>query len=176
RIYRVRAGDTLSTIAARHGTSTAVLARLNRDRIEHPSMIEPGQEILVPVPQRPKPASARRAPARSAPRRPAAARAPARTPAPPRESSRVHRVQRGETLALIARRYGTTVEILMRLNRDRIEHPSMIQVGQSIRVPAPKAAQRVSRPAAKPPATRRQGPSPPAAKEEVPKLPAPASR
>lgn len=176
RIYRVRAGDTLSTIAARHGTSTAVLARLNRDRIEHPSMIEPGQEILVPVLQRPRPASARRAPARSAPRRPAAARAPARTPAPPREPSRVHRVQRGETLALIARRYGTTVEILMRLNRDQIEHPSMIQVGQSIRVPAPKAAQRVSRPAAKPPATRRQGPSPPAAKEEAPKPPAPASR
>lgn len=148
RPYRVRPGDTLASIAARHGTSVAMLARLNRDRIEHPSLIEPGQEILLPPGAKPagartapakrapsKPAPAKAAPAKPAPRAPAPA-AEAKPPAPPRDPYSVHRVQPGETLARIARQYRTSVENLMRLNRDRIEHPSAIQAGQLLRVPA----------------------------------------
>ncbi|OGL59852.1 MAG: hypothetical protein A3I72_14350 [Candidatus Tectomicrobia bacterium RIFCSPLOWO2_02_FULL_70_19] len=169
RTYRVRAGDTLSTIAARHGTSLAVLARMNRERIEHPSLIEPGQEILVPAPPRARATNDRRPPAKSTASRPSSAQAPRRTPAPPREPFRIHRVQRGETLARIAKRYGTTVATLVRLNRDRIEHPSLIQAGQSIRVPAPRAARSAPKPAAKAPP--KPGPSP---REVSPKPPAPA--
>lgn len=46
RTYRVRAGDTLSTIAARFGTSVKALAELNR--IADPSLIRVGQLLLIP--------------------------------------------------------------------------------------------------------------------------------
>ncbi|PZA07603.1 MULTISPECIES: C40 family peptidase [unclassified Meiothermus] len=47
-----------------------------------------------------------------------------------------HTVQRGETLFSIARRYGTTVETLMRLNG--LSRPNL-EVGQVLRLPAPAA-------------------------------------
>lgn len=45
--YRIRYGDTLSGIARRYGTSTAVLAQLNG--IQNPNRIYAGQVIRVPV-------------------------------------------------------------------------------------------------------------------------------
>ena len=45
--YRIRYGDTLSGIAKRYGTSTAVLAQLNG--IQNPNRIYAGQVIRVPV-------------------------------------------------------------------------------------------------------------------------------
>lgn len=47
----------------------------------------------------------------------------------------IYTVRRGDTLSAIARRYGTTVAVLMRLNR--IQNPNRIYVGQRLRVPAP---------------------------------------
>lgn len=44
--YRIRAGESLGVIAARRGTSSAVLAR--RNRISDPSLIRVGQVIRVP--------------------------------------------------------------------------------------------------------------------------------
>ncbi len=46
RTYRVRAGDTLSTIAARFGTTVKALADLNG--IADPSLIRVGQLLLIP--------------------------------------------------------------------------------------------------------------------------------
>ncbi|MDO4548475.1 MAG: LysM peptidoglycan-binding domain-containing protein [Clostridia bacterium] len=45
-----------------------------------------------------------------------------------------HTIARGETLTSIARRYGTTVQELVRLNR--ITNPDLIYAGETIRVPA----------------------------------------
>lgn len=44
--YTVRSGDTLSSIAARHGTSVAALAK--RNRIGDPNLIVAGQKLRVP--------------------------------------------------------------------------------------------------------------------------------
>jgi len=44
--YRVKSGDTLSSIAARLGTTVRVLKRLND--ISDPSLIRPGQVLVVP--------------------------------------------------------------------------------------------------------------------------------
>lgn len=49
-------------------------------------------------------------------------------------SNRVHVVQRGETLAAIARQYNTTVEALMQLNT--IVNPNYIYAGQQLIIPA----------------------------------------
>jgi nucleoid-associated protein YgaU len=43
--YVVRAGDTLSAIAMRHGTNWQALWALNRDRIADPDLIYPGQVL-----------------------------------------------------------------------------------------------------------------------------------
>jgi murein DD-endopeptidase MepM/ murein hydrolase activator NlpD len=45
-IYRVRRGDTLAAIAARHGVSIAELARANR--LRDPNCILEGQELRIP--------------------------------------------------------------------------------------------------------------------------------
>lgn len=44
--YTVRAGDTLSGIAARHGTSSGAIARANG--IANPDLIRPGQTLSIP--------------------------------------------------------------------------------------------------------------------------------
>ena len=51
-----------------------------------------------------------------------------------------HRVGRGENLGYIARRYKTSVAILLRLNN--IHNPRSLRVGQTLKVPLPRAAQR----------------------------------
>jgi peptidoglycan endopeptidase LytE len=46
--YVVRSGDTLHKIAKRHGVSTSQLLRANRDVIDDPSLIYPGQRLTLP--------------------------------------------------------------------------------------------------------------------------------
>jgi LysM repeat protein len=53
-----------------------------------------------------------------------------------RITTEVYIVKRGDTLGTIARRYNTTVAVLLRLN-PQIRNPNRIFVGQRIRVPAP---------------------------------------
>ncbi|MFQ5918344.1 MAG: LysM peptidoglycan-binding domain-containing protein, partial [Candidatus Binatia bacterium] len=48
---------------------------------------------------------------------------------------RQHRVRRGETLSIIAQRYGTTVPVLMEMNQ--LNNPHRIQAGIRITVPVP---------------------------------------
>jgi serine-type D-Ala-D-Ala carboxypeptidase/endopeptidase (penicillin-binding protein 4) len=79
--------------------------------------------------RRPEPSGPERA-------RPAAAPpVPSASPAPPAvaPATRTHRVARGETLDGIARRYGTTVADLQRLNPG--VQPRRLQIGQTLRVP-----------------------------------------
>jgi murein DD-endopeptidase MepM/ murein hydrolase activator NlpD len=59
-----------------------------------------------------------------------------------------HRVQPGETLALIARRYGTDFQTLARLNG--LKPPYTIYPGQSLRLPGGEAAGAAGLPAAPP--------------------------
>lgn len=85
--YTVRAGDTLSGIAVRYGTTVRYLASVNG--IANPRLIRTGRHLLVPcryVPPRPP------CPACS------------------------YRVRFGDTLSGIARRYGTSVAWLASVN------------------------------------------------------------
>jgi LysM repeat protein len=59
--------------------------------------------------------------------------APAAAPTPPPAAPRTHRVSSGETLDGIARRYGTSVAELQRLNPG--VNPRRLQIGQAITVP-----------------------------------------
>ncbi len=113
----VGSGDTLSAIAAAHGTTVARLASLNH--IADPNRIYVGQHLrLVPRGTTATPSTA-----------PAAAAKP---------TVRVHVVRVGEHLTGIARHYHTTVAAIARLNR--IANPSFIRVGQRLQIPGAVAA------------------------------------
>jgi LysM repeat protein len=105
--YRVRPGDTLGGIAARHGTTVSALARANG--IRNPALIRIGMRLAVPGGG------------------PGSASAPA-------AAGGTHRVRPGETLGGIAASYGTTVSTLAALNG--ISDPSRIVAGGVLRVPA----------------------------------------
>ncbi len=100
RVHRVRRGQNLSTIARRYGTSVGKIKRLNGLRS---SRIYVGQRLKVK-------GRARRSVASS-------------------KYKQYHRVRRGENLTRIARKYGTTVAKLKRLNGMR---KGRIYVGQKL--------------------------------------------
>ena len=102
-VHIVRRGESLGRIARRYKTTVAALTRLNN--IRKPSLIRVGQKIRV------------------------AGRA---NEAAPRTYVK-HKVRRGQTLGSIARRYGTSVATLKRLNG--VRNVRLLQIGQVLRVP-----------------------------------------
>ena len=95
--YTVQAGDSLSAIAARFGTTVAELVSLNN--ISDPNLIYVGQVLKIPSSG---------------------------------NSSRTYTVQAGDTLSYIAAKFGTTVANLVTLNN--ISDPNLIYVGQVLYV------------------------------------------
>jgi len=102
----VRRGETLSQIAARYGTTVGTLVRLNG--LPNSNFIWWGQRLRLP-----------------------GGSSSSTAPAPSR-SSGIHVVQRGETLARIAARYGTTVWALTQANG--LSNPNHIYIGQRLRI------------------------------------------
>jgi membrane-bound lytic murein transglycosylase D len=90
-VYRVRRGDTLSGIAARHGTTALALARANRRSLR--SVIRPGDRLVIP-----------------------GAGGTSRARLGRGGDRQVHRVRWGETLWELARRYNVSIGELRRAN------------------------------------------------------------
>jgi LysM repeat protein len=109
--YTVRAGDTLSSIAARFGTTYQQLAKING--IANPNLIHVGQVIRLT-------GSA-----------PAAA-------AKPVSGMSTYTVRSGDTLSGIAAKYHTTYQELARING--ISNPNLIHVGQVLKISGGAAA------------------------------------
>ncbi len=103
--YTVVKGDTLSKIGAKLGVDWKKLAQMNN--IASPYIIYVGQVLRVnsttPV---------------------------INTPA---ASTKTYTVKRGDTLSLIAGRYGTTYQKLAQINN--ISNPNLIRVGQVLKLP-----------------------------------------
>ncbi len=109
--YRVRAGDTLSTIAAKFGSSIGALQRANR--LSSPHRIRIGQRLLVPP-------------------RSGSGAAPVLAAANAGAAPAVHVVRRGETLSRIAARYGSSVSALKA--RNGLSSAHRIYVGQKLSI------------------------------------------
>jgi len=111
--YLVYRGDTLKSLALRFGTSVDTLVSLNS--ILNVNLIYEGQRLVVPsgraVPGTPPPST------------------------PPPAGGQVYFVQRGDTLRIIAERFNTTVETILKVN-PQIYNANVIYTGQSITLPA----------------------------------------
>ena len=106
----VRPGENLTGLAVSYGTSVAAIVRANG--LANPNWIEIGQQLRIQV----------------------AASASAGRPGSSASRTSQYVVRAGETLTGIARRHGTTVEALVRLNH--LDRSNFIWVGQRIVVPA----------------------------------------
>jgi membrane-bound lytic murein transglycosylase D len=107
--YRVRRGDTLSGIAARHGVSATALARANGLSLR--STIHPGDRLVIPRP----------------------ASRGVRTVARRTSSGQIHKVRRGDTLWELARYYGVSVSDLRRANPYLARRP--LRAGDRLVIP-----------------------------------------
>jgi membrane-bound lytic murein transglycosylase D len=140
--YVVQRGDTLSTIARRHGVRMSDLVALNGLASRH--RIRVGQKLKLP-------SDAERSstrPAAYSPPATATARAPAKTtarpakatPAPASPEGGHYTVQRGDNLTRIAERFGLSVADLVAMNdlesRHRIHPGQRLRVSQDARVVA----------------------------------------
>ncbi|MBN1309791.1 MAG: LysM peptidoglycan-binding domain-containing protein [Anaerolineae bacterium] len=111
--YTVVAGDTLSQIARRFGTTVATLAQLNG--LSNVDLLFIGQVLVVP----------------SQGGQPAATTAPPSTETPPTSTpveTITYTVQQGDTLSRIALRFDTTYQAIALLNN--LPNPDVIYPGQ----------------------------------------------
>lgn len=126
--YAVQQGDTLVSIAARFGVTVEALRQANALTSD---MLQIGQILVIPA-----------SPPAAAP----GSEAPAATPTAALVTiAQPYTVQRGDTLNLIAQRWGVSVETLLAYNPG--VRPEALAVGQTIYVPV----QVTATPAAPPP-------------------------
>jgi LysM repeat protein len=102
----VKPGENLTQIARYYGVT--VQSIVNANNLWNPNVIYVGQRLRIPVPCEPP---------------------------PPTGCTTTYVVKRGEYLKLIAARYGTTINAIVRLNN--IKNPNLIYPGQRLKVPVP---------------------------------------
>jgi LysM repeat protein len=120
----VQPGDTLSAIARANKTTVAALMKANPGLV--PEKLRPGQKIRLSANAAGNVSNAPVASTEGTRPQPAAPPAVPSTPGS-------YVVQSGDTMHSIARRSGTTVDTLCRLNG--IANPSTIQIGMKLKLP-----------------------------------------
>ena len=153
--YAVKSGDTLGSIARKHGTTVSALRAANNLSGD---ALRVGQKLVIPGNATPLSSGASAAPAASA--------------SAPRAGSGTYTVASGDTLGSIARKHGVKTGDLATLNT--ITDPAKLRVGQVLRLPAgakASAPAAASRPAPAAPVAPAPAPAPapvPAAPEASP--------
>ncbi len=136
--YTVKSGETLSEIADRFNTTTARLIQINA--IRDPDLVMSGTRLQVPMPAQSSTSAAASAPAVN-------------------RNASEHVVQPGESLSLIAERYGTSVSRLVALNQ--LTDPGLVMAGTRLKLrgtppPAAQPKPPAPTPAASPAAATQQ--------------------
>src|SRR5687767_2436617 len=123
---QIRSGDTLSGLAARHGTSVSALLRAN-PQIHNPNLIHAGQQLRLP------------------------GEGDSFQPSAPASSGgQRYTVRAGDSLSAIGSRFGVSYQSIAQANG--ISNPNRIYAGQQLvipgaRTPAPAPAPAPSNPA-----------------------------
>lgn len=118
RVYNVRPGDNLLTIAKTFGVTAAELKAANGLTSD---TIHPGQVLNLPT-------------GRSADTVASSPRSTA--PVEQKPQVKIYTVKSGDRLVFIAKKFGVTQEDLVALNK--IKDPSKLQIGQTLKVPVKK--------------------------------------
>jgi LysM repeat protein len=129
--YTIRSGDTLSSIAARHGTTVTAVVRANG--LTNANHIYPGQRLIIPGG--------------------VGSSAGSSAGSSSSGGGQLYTVQRGDTLASIAYRYGTTAWAIASANG--LANANYIYAGQRLRIPAAGSTASAPAPAAATGAARR---------------------
>ncbi|MBX3041080.1 MAG: LysM peptidoglycan-binding domain-containing protein [Bdellovibrionaceae bacterium] len=146
QIYRVRSGDNLSSIARRFRTTVAYIRDVND--LSRGKALKVGQKLYVPDRS---PVSGRRTVARASTSTGSVSAAP--KVAVSGQAGKFHVVQSGDNLYTIARRYGTTIQELSRLNN--LRRGRVLKVGMRLRLPTEDGAASESKSASTVRSTRR---------------------
>ncbi len=125
-VYRVKRGDTLGKIASRFGVTVRQIKKRNKLRS---NTIYPGQRLVIPTKSKRERKSKTKV------------------------KLITYRVKRGDTLGKIAKRFGTTVRELKRINR---LGGSKVFVGQRLKVPVKVKVREVKKERGAPPSTSSQ--------------------
>lgn len=130
--YSVRKGDTLSKIARKYAISVHELAAANG--VSDTATLKIKQQLTVPASKKADAASAEK-PAIAAGAQPSSKTS---------KETVTHTVKAGESPTSIAKRYGVSVESLMRANH--ISDPRKMRVNQKLIIPSSKVAQKIPTP------------------------------
>jgi len=117
--YTVKAGDTVSHLATKYGTTVSAIVAANG--LDSRAMIRIGQTLRIPT-------------ASTAAATPAA---PSTTSAP-KPTTASYTVKAGDTVSHLATRYGTTVSAIVAANG--LDSRAMIRIGQTLRIPTASTA------------------------------------
>lgn len=127
-VYVVQQGDTLAAIAERFGVTVEALRAANNLNSD---ALQVDQQLLIPLTPTPETQSDETAVAATA--TPEATPTPVPPTATPTPAVRTYIVQQGDTLYLIAQRFGVTIDEIVRLNPNI--NPDSLQVGQELIIP-----------------------------------------
>ncbi len=127
RIHRVVKGDTLAKIAKANGVTAAALAKANGVQ---GTMIKLGQKLKIPE----SAGAGTVAVAASRPAKAVAAAAAKQDSSP----AGTYTVAAGDTLAKIAKKFGTKADTLAKLNS--IQDPKKLKIGMKLQVPGEASA------------------------------------
>lgn len=150
-VYTVKAGDQLFAVSRRYNVRMAAITKANPGL--NPDRIRPGQKIVIPGVS--EAAVAHAAPAKDAKVLQASAPVAANTVAPVKTKSsfkpyagptKEYKVKSGDSLGKIAYEHGIQIRALKELNK---LSKDALRVGQTLLVPAEKAAAPAAKPAAK---------------------------
>lgn len=118
--YKVQSGDTLWQIASRNGTDVAALCKLNG--FKKGETIRPGQTLKVNSSKQPRATSKSTATSSSK-----------KIASDNRKPRKTHTIKSGENLWVIARKYGTSTQLICKMNGLSAE--ASIQPGMKIKLP-----------------------------------------
>ncbi|MDR3144261.1 MAG: LysM peptidoglycan-binding domain-containing protein [Puniceicoccales bacterium] len=127
--YAVKAGDSLHRIAQAHGTSAQTLMKVNNLSSD---MLFVGQKLCIPEPQRSGETPARNEQISSG----QVSGVQTKQPKQLSDDGGKYVVKSGDSLYLIAKRFGVTQSDLQRVNS--LDDPNLLQIGQKLIIPAKK--------------------------------------